>query len=94
MNFFTNYLPFVLVSAVLYGLFFSYNKQSPLIIPLPLNSGDQSIQVRFIASPTTQAEVEIEKTIDDIEPPITKPVTKPIVKPITTPITEPKAKIH
>lgn len=47
----SSYFPFVIISLVLYGFVFIYIDQPQSIPTLPLNSGEQAIQVQFIALP-------------------------------------------
>lgn len=43
-----HYLPFFILTALLYGVFFHFHKQSAIIPPLPLNSGQQTLQLQVI----------------------------------------------
>ena len=47
----SSYFPFLIISLVLYGFIFLYIDQPKSITTLPLNSGEQSIQVQFISQP-------------------------------------------
>ncbi len=48
MNQFNHYLPFVVITFILYGFFFYQNDQASIVQPQPLNSGKQSVQVSFM----------------------------------------------
>ena len=43
-----HYFPFFILTALLYGVFLHFHKQSTIIPPLPLNSGQQAVQLQFI----------------------------------------------
>ena len=48
MKLINHYFPFFILTALLYGLFFYSHKQPTIIHPLPLNSGQQALQLQFI----------------------------------------------
>jgi len=47
----SSYFPFLVISLVLYACFFAYIDQPKSITALPLNSGEQSIQVQLFSQP-------------------------------------------
>lgn len=57
-----HYFPFIIVAIIMYGCFFYYNRLSPIVPSLPLNSGQQSVQLQFVeiaeALPETTTESE------------------------------------
>lgn len=75
MKFIGNYFPFMIISLLLYGLFFYFHTESPIETEVELNSGKQAIQVQLntvqpeegdatTPSPTpslTAEEVEVEQ---------------------------------
>lgn len=48
MKYISSYLPFFMISLFLYGLFFYQHKQASIVVPLPINSGQQALQLEFI----------------------------------------------
>ncbi|ABM05033.1 outer membrane transport energization protein TonB [Psychromonas ingrahamii 37] len=51
MKIISSYFPFLIISLVFYGFIFLYLDQPKRITTLPLNSGEQSVQVQFISQP-------------------------------------------
>lgn len=43
-----NYFPFLLLSVIVYGLFFYQHQQAVIITPPAFNSGQQSVQLQFV----------------------------------------------
>lgn len=69
MKYISHYFPFFTLTLVIYGFIFHFHQQSTVIPKLPINSGQQSVQVQFIEIAET-APTELTK------PKVLKP-TKP-----------------
>ena len=61
MKLINHYFPFFILTALLYGVFFHFHKQSTIIPSLPLNSGQQALQLQFIEITQKTAANEPEK---------------------------------
>lgn len=66
------YFPFFIISLFLYGFLFLYIDQPKSITILPLNSGKQSIQVRFISQPNLSEEniAQPNEQLRAVKPPV------------------------
>jgi protein TonB len=62
-----HYFPFFIIAIIMYGCFFYYNRQSPIVPPLPLNSGQQSVQLQFVEIAETLPETTTESEHAPIE---------------------------
>lgn len=87
----SSYFPFFIISLVLYGFLFLYIDQPKRIITLPLNSGEQAIQVQFIFQPNeldnltehNQAQPTVQETAAKSPPEVTEAVevqSKKVIK--------------
>ena len=64
MRYFSHYLPFFIITTALYAAVFYHHKEVTVITPLPLNSGQQSVQVQFInerQAPSGKSASELKK---------------------------------
>lgn len=96
MKLISHYFPFFIVTIILYGIFFHFHEKSTVISSLPINSGEQAIQLQFIEQAeeypdevTTTSPKEIEKEIIKETPKIVEAAKAEIKEAITaSPITE------
>ncbi|MFT6926896.1 MAG: protein TonB [Psychromonas sp.] len=85
----SSYFPFIIISLILYGFLFIYIDKPKRITILPLNSGEQAIQVQFISEPDqlkNLSEDELtqpigQKTVASPRPEETEIQSKKIIKP-------------
>ena len=96
MKYINHYFPFFIVTLVIYGFFFHFHKQSTIIPELPINSGQQSMQVQLVevaeTAPTELIEPKKLKAESNTtpkkesakkSPPIKKAAVKPVAKKTT-----------
>jgi len=63
----SHYLPFFVLTILLYGWFFYHHNQSTIILPVPLNSGQQVVDLQLLemdgATEETETPVQKESTV-------------------------------
>ena len=67
MKYISHYFPFFILAMVLYGVLFHFHKQATIIPVLPINSGQQSMQLQFVEMTDPQPEEMITQAQEEKE---------------------------
>ncbi|WP_435236289.1 TonB family protein [Psychromonas sp. PT13] len=83
MKYISHYFPFFILTLVIYGFFFHFHKESTVIPELPINSGQQSMQVELVEITETDTQAQSKpkmQTEPEQRPADSKPIEAPTIE--------------